>query len=338
MVLKSFYRFDMEVFLDDSWIGFGGIGRFSSEVNRRLSCSGRFHLDGNPASPLALFKLSKFVPKGAITFFPGYLPPLFSKGQFVFTIHDLNHIDRSENSSLLKKLFYHLVVKRGCKKAYKVLTVSEFSKNRIIEWSGVSPDKVVNVGNGVDKNFNSSVEPYDLGSSYFLCVGNRKAHKNEGRVVEAFAHANIDQSIQLVFTGLPEDSLKSLIFQYNLANRVTFIGNVSEDILPSLYKGARGLLFPSLYEGFGLPVLEAMACGTPVITSNCTSLPEVAGNAALLVDPLNTQELWIAIERLEKDTILREYLVEKGFERARLFTWERTAQKVQEVLDSARNT
>jgi glycosyltransferase involved in cell wall biosynthesis len=338
MVFKNFDGLNMEIILDDSWLGFGGIGRFSSEVNSRLFFSRRFCLNGRPASPTSIFKLSKFVPKGAITFLPGYLPPFYPRGQFAFTIHDLNHIDRPENSNLLKKLFYRVIVKRGCRKAYKVLTVSEFSKKRIIEWSGVSSDKVVNVGNGVDKAFNSTVESYNLGSPYFLCVGNRKAHKNEARVVEAFAHANIDESIQLIFTGLPTDPLESLISQYGLKGRVTFMGNVSEDTLPSLYKGARSLLFPSLYEGFGLPVLEAMACGTPVITSNCTSLPEVAGGAALLVDPLDTQELQVAIEQLEKDTILRENLVEKGFERARLFTWERTAQKVQEVLDSAQNT
>lgn len=327
----------MEVLVDTSWSGYGGIGRFSSEVNNRILYSGRFRLSGNPASPLVAFKLSRFVSRGSFAFLPGYIPPLFPAGRYVFTIHDLNHIDRPENSSFLKKLFYRFVVKRGCKKAYKVLTVSEFSRNRIVDWSGVSPDKVVNVGNGVDESFNSSVEPYDLGTPYYLCVGNRKAHKNEARVVKAFAQSDIDKDIYLVFTGAPEPSLETLIQEHNLSSRVKFMGNVTEEELPSLYKGARGLLFPSLYEGFGLPVLEAVACGTPVITSNCTSLPEVAGDAAILVDPLNTQELQEAIERLEHDTLLRNELIKKGFERVKHFTWEKTAQKVQEVLDSARN-
>lgn len=327
----------MKIFLDDSWSGVGGIGRFSGEVNKRLSCCGRFHLDGNPASPLSVFKLSRFVSKGAIVFFPGYIPPFFASGEFVFTVHDLNHIDRPENSSFLKKLFYRFVVKRGCKKSYKVLTVSDFSRRRIVEWSGVSPGKVVNVGNGVDKKFNSDVRPYYFDKPYYFCVGNRKAHKNEVRVVEAFSKADICEETHLFFTGASESSLEAVIQKYNLSSRVKFLGSVTEEELPSLYKGARGLLFPSLYEGFGLPVLEAMACGTPVVTSNCTSLPEVAGDAALLIDPLNTQELQDAIERLEKDSSLREKLVAKGFDRAKLFTWEKTAQKVQEVLNSARN-
>lgn len=255
----------------------------------------------------------------------------------MFTVHDLNHIDRPENSSFLKKLFYRFVVKRGCKKSYKVLTVSDFSRRRIVEWSGVSPGKVVNVGNGVDKKFNSDVRPYYFDKPYYFCVGNRKAHKNEVRVVEAFSKADICEETHLFFTGASESSLEAVIQKYNLSSRVKFLGSVTEEELPSLYKGARGLLFPSLYEGFGLPVLEAMACGTPVVTSNCTSLPEVAGDAALLIDPLNTQELQDAIERLEKDSSLREKLVAKGFDRAKLFTWEKTAQKVQEVLNSARN-
>lgn len=327
----------MKVVLDNSWLGLGGIGRFSFEIIRRLPYDDKFWISGNPASPLVAIKLIWFVSKSSVAFLPGYIPPLFSRGRYVFTVHDLNHVDRPENSSFLKKLFYKFVVRRGCKKAYKILTVSEFSKKRIVEWSGVSPEKVVNVGNGVDESFNPDVAAYNLGKPYYLCVGNRKAHKNEARVVEAFAHAHIDEDIHLVFTGETEPSLEKLVQELNVFSRVKFIGSVTEEELPSLYKGARGLLFPSLYEGFGLPVLEAMACGTPVITSLCTSLPEVAGDAAILVDPMQTPELQDAIERLEQDASLRHELVAKGFDRAKLFTWEKTAQKVQEVLDSAKN-
>ncbi|MFW3616925.1 glycosyltransferase family 4 protein [Billgrantia antri] len=327
----------MKIVVDKTWFGLGGIGRFSEEVINRLSYDSDFNLKCNPASFKSSLKLSRYCKKHMVAFLPGFVPPVVSSGCYIFTIHDLNHLDRPENSSLSKRLFYRFVIRRGCKKAYAILTVSEFSKKRIVEWAGVSSNKVVNVGNGVDKNFNSEVMPYSLGTPYYLCVGNRKVHKNEAKVVEAFAQAEIDEGIHLVFTGASEPSLEAMIQENNLSSRVKFMGNVTEDELPSLYKGARGLLFPSLYEGFGLPVLEAMACGTPVITSNCTSLPEVAGDAAMLIDPLDTQELQDAIERLEQDTSLRDELVAKGFDRAKLFTWEKTAQKVQEVLDSARN-
>ncbi|MCE8040711.1 glycosyltransferase family 4 protein [Halomonas daqingensis] len=327
----------MRIVVDKTWFGLGGIGRFSEEVIARLSYDADCKLSCHPASFMASAKLSRSCKRNMVAFLPGFVPPAISFGSYVFTIHDLNHLDRPENSSLGKRLFYRFVIRRGCKKAYAILTVSEFSRKRIVEWAGVSSDKVVNVGNGVDKSFNSDVIPYNLGTPYYLCVGNRKAHKNETRVVEAFAQADIDEGIHLVFTGASEPSLEAMIQEHNLSSRVKFMGTVTEDELPSLYKGARGLLFPSLYEGFGLPVLEAMACGTPVITSNCTSLPEVAGDAAMLVDPLDTQELQDAIERLEQDASLRDELIVKGFDRAKLFTWEKTAQKVQEVLDSARN-
>lgn len=328
----------MKILVDKSWFGFGGIGRFAEEVVSRLSYDGEFRLVCRPASFLAAIEFSWRCNKNTFTFLPGFIPPLMPRGDYIFTIHDLNHLDRADNSSLAKKVFYNFVIRRGCKKAFLILTVSNFSRQRIISWSGVSPEKVINVGNGVGSSFSENVRSYDLGAPYFLCVGNRKGHKNEVRVVEAFAQANIDRCTHLVFTGEPEQRLTETIDQYNLGSRVVFIGNVDEEVLPSLYKGARGLLFPSLYEGFGLPVLEAMACGTPVVTSNCTALPEVAGDAAILIDPLNTYELQGAIERLEKDTALREQLVEKGFERAKLFTWEKTAQKVQDVLDNAVNS
>ncbi|WP_211598129.1 glycosyltransferase family 4 protein [Halomonas caseinilytica] len=323
----------MKILFDESWSGGGGIGRFANEISVRVAFDERFVASSKPASPSVSIKLIRYVRKGCVTFLPGYIPPFFARGNYVFTIHDLNHLDRPENTSVFKKLFYRFVIKRGCKKASKIVTVSEFSRGRIIEWSGVAPNKVVNVGNGVDKRFNPSVVPYSLGVPYFLCVGNRKAHKNEARVIEAFSRANVDERVALVFTGMPEESLEKLVEDNGLHGRVKFLGVVSEETLPSLYKGAKGLLFPSLYEGFGLPVLEAMACGTPVVTSNVTSLPEVAGDAAILVDPLDIGELKRAIECLEHDSKLRCELVFKGYDRVSYFTWEKTARKVKDVLD-----
>lgn len=327
----------MKVIVDKTWFDLGGIGRFSKEVISRLSYDADFKLNCSPASLMSAIKLSWCCRRKEVVFLPGFVPPVVSCARYVFTIHDLNHLDRPENSSLAKRLFYRFFIRLGCKRAYAILTVSEFSKKRIVEWSGISPDKVINVGNGVDKSFNSSIKPYNHGAPYFLCVGNRKTHKNEARVVESFAYSDINENTHLVFTGAPVPFLEELIQKHSLTSRVKFMGNVTEEDLPSLYKGARGLLFPSLYEGFGLPVLEAMACGTPVITSNCTSLPEVAGDAAILVDPHSTQELREAIECLEHDPSLRNELVAKGFERVKFFTWEKTAHKVQEILDSAKN-
>lgn len=274
---------------------------------------------------------------GQVVFLPGYIPPLFSSVPFVFTIHDLNHVDRPENSSWLKKLFYRYIIWGGCQRASLVFTVSEFSKQRIVAWAGISPDKVVNVGNGVDESFHIDVPPWLPGFPYVLCVSNRKLHKNERRLVLAFASAKIDPSIRLVFTGDATAELLALCGDLGIVERVHFAGRVSEAALPQLYRGAICLAFPSLYEGFGLPVIEAMACGTPVITSNTTSLPEVAGGAALLVDPESVTEIQKAIERLAKDQSLRQTLRQSGLEQAQRFSWNETARKAGEALERVAN-
>ncbi|HOO40830.1 MAG TPA: glycosyltransferase family 1 protein, partial [Syntrophales bacterium] len=138
--------------------------------------------------------------------------------------------------------------------------------------------------------------------------------------------------IRLIFTGNPNEKLMSLARNLDVEKRVEFMGRVPEGDLPGLYRGALALIFPSLYEGFGLPVVEAMACGTPVLTSNTTSLPEVAGDAALLVDPTSVEQIKGGIERLCSDPELRRMLSEKGLQRVKLFKWENVADKVKTVL------
>jgi glycosyltransferase involved in cell wall biosynthesis len=221
----------------------------------------------------------------------------------------------------------------GCRKAFRVLTVSEYSRQRIVTWAGIDPDRVINVGNGVDERYCVDVTPYQPGFPYLLNVGNRKAHKNEVRVLEAFARANIDPAIHLIFTGHANDALLALSRRLGVEDRVVFAGRVAEAELPQLYRGALMLVFPSLYEGFGLPVIEAMACGAPVLTANTTSLPEVAGNAALLVDPLSVEQIAAGVERLCVDDVLRDALRQKGLKRAAQFSWDDVAAKVKAVLD-----
>ncbi|EBS4609317.1 glycosyltransferase family 1 protein, partial [Salmonella enterica subsp. enterica serovar Altona] len=279
-----------KVLMDISWSNKGGIGRFTDEISKLLCDISKEELYRKCASPLAPLGLAVNIflrKKTDVVFLPGYIPPLFCSKKFIITIHDLNHLDLNDNSSLFKRLFYNFIIKRGCRKAYKIFTVSNFSKERIVAWSGVNPNKIVTVYNGVSSLFNADVKPLNLGYKYLLCVGNRKTHKNEKCVISAFAKADIDPAIKLVFTGNPCNDLEKLIIQHGLSERVKFFGFVSEKDLPSLYKGSLGLVFPSLYEGFGLPVVESMACGIPVLTSLTSSLPEVAGDAAILVDPLS---------------------------------------------------
>jgi len=193
----------------------------------------------------------------------------------------------------------------------------------------------VNVASGVEASYKPEGETFGFPSSYFLSVSNRKPHKNEFRLIEAFARANLGCEIQLVFTGDSNADILRWVEERGVGSRVTFIGIVPEEKLPSLYRGATALVFPSLYEGFGLPIVEAMACGTPVITSNTTAMPEVAGDAALLVDPRSVEQISRAMEQIVTDTSLRQRLRDTGFRQARQFRWSKTAEMVHDVLSSA---
>lgn len=319
---------------DARWLGDHGIGRVSRILDERL-CLPHLEISGKPSSPFDPFRLfiaMLKLPKNSAVFSPGYNAPLFVVRPYIFIVHDLNHIDRPENSNLFKRMYYRFIMLRACRNAFRVLTVSEFSRQRIISWAQIPEMHVVNIGNGVDSCYMPNVNPYTPGYQYLLCVGNRKAHKNEGRVLEAFAKAKIDSGIRLLFTGNVNEQMMSLCQQLGIENRVVFMGRIPEEDFPGLYRGALGLVFPSLYEGFGLPVIEAMACGTPVLTSNNTSLPEVAGDAAILVDPLSVEQISTGIECICSDMNLREKLIERGIQQARKFRWDTVTNNVQNAL------
>lgn len=325
----------MIIKFDPRWSGDHGIGRVSRILDAQL-CLPHLAISGKPSSPLdplRLFFAMLKLPNNCAVFSPGYNAPLFVVRPYVFTILDLNHIDRPENSSFFKRLYYRFIMRRAAHKAFRVLTISEFSRQRIIDWSGIDPCRVVNISCGVDSCYTPNVAPFASDFPYLLCVSNRKAHKNEPRVVEAFAKANIDSDIRLYFTGNVNEQMMSLCQQLGIQDRVVFMGRIPENDLPGLYRGALALVFPSLYEGFGLPVIESMACGTPVITSNTTSLAEVAGDAALLVDPLSIEQISTRIEWICTDMNLRETLIERGLIQAKKFNWDMVAYKVKIVLD-----
>jgi len=191
-----------------------------------------------------------------------------------------------------------------------------------------------------DKEFTHPVrERYGLGENpYLLYVGNIEPRKNLSVVISAYAEMLKSRELRskprLVIAGADSglcNDVFALPSRLGLSQRVSFIGPVSDEELPLLYAGASVFLFPSLYEGFGLPVLEAMACGTPVITSNVTSLPEIAGDAAVVIDPVNTRELIDAMIRVLTNEALAKELRQKGLDRARRFTWEETARQTLQV-------
>ncbi|MGK5027413.1 glycosyltransferase family 4 protein [Janthinobacterium sp. RB2R34] len=325
----------MKIYFDSRWIGDHGIGRFARVIEQNFKLES-VRVTGKPTSALdpirlLFFSLLKTI-KGDCLFSPGFNAPLFFCRKFIFTVHDLNHIDRPENSSFFKRLYYKIILKRACRKAFRILTVSEFSRRRISEWADVDLECIVNVGNGVDSSYNFNVKPYQPGYSYLLCVSNRKDHKNEPRILEAFSQAQTDQAIRLIFTGQENAAMLALCDQFKVSHRVVFLGRVAEEDLPGLYRGAIALVFPSLYEGFGLPLIEAMACGTPVLTSTTTCLPEIAGDAAILVDPLSVSQIADGIAELCSNATLRDDLREKGLLQGAKYSWNETVRKIDQVL------
>ncbi|WP_326517976.1 glycosyltransferase family 4 protein [Acinetobacter sp. CAAS 2-6] len=288
-----------KIIFDTRWFGEHGIGRFSKEVYDE-NIFKPIKLRGNPVSIFDVFKLTLYLLFHRDFFYsPGFNAPLFFLNRTAITLHDLNHVDLDANSSFLKRLYYNLILKRACRKCAFIVTVSEFSKNRIIDWSGVNSDKIKVIYNGVSEAFHPNVKAYEPGFPYIFIVGNRKLHKNEDRALRAFAQANIDKKIKLLLSGNPSEQLINTAKECNIEDHIIFLGRLSEDQLASLYKGAICLLFPSLYEGFGLPVIEANACGIPVITSNIGALKEITEeNFNTLVNPKSIIEIKEAIENL----------------------------------------
>ncbi|EPO5772674.1 glycosyltransferase family 4 protein [Pluralibacter gergoviae] len=321
-----------KILFDARWIGEHGIGRFAKEI-REIDLDIRdIKFPWKPTNPFDTLLVSIYLMFNKGLFFsPGYNAPFLFQKRCIITVHDLNHIDIPYNTSRLKKIYYELVLKRACKNAHCILTVSEFSKKRILEWSKRDAKDIYVVGNGVSSEF---FEIKNIPKeNQILIVGNRKAHKNEAMALRAISESCIPNTVKVIFTGNETPELNSIIKKQGLSNRVIFKGLLSNEDLASEYRKSLFLLFPSLYEGFGLPVIESMACATPVIASNTTSLPEVSGEAALLVNPEDIQDIKRRIERLYNDKSLRLELSEKGLLNAQRYSWSKTRMIVKKIID-----
>ena len=283
---------------------------------------------------------------GELLWSPGTTGPL-RVGKQVVTIHDLAPLDHPQWVKGRFGAWYRWLVPKLIRKVRHVIAVSEFTKERILAATGVGPKKITVVPNGVDERFapKGHEEVQHLRRSlgipsgrYILSLGTLAPRKNLPRLLQAWnaVQATLDEDIWLVVAG---STGERIIFPDmplgSLPPRVRLTGYVSDDDLPSLYSGAIALVYPSLYEGFGLPVLEAMACGVPVITSNQSALADVAGQACILVDPHDCAAIADAIGRMVTDPVLRRELAQAGRPQAQPFTWQRTAEMTWQVLQEA---
>jgi len=324
----------MHILFDTRWIGNHGIGRFAAELFRRLP-----GVEPLPAGPRKLSPTDPIWLTRTITrlhpdlyFSPGFNPPLRSSVPFVFTIHDLIHLKVAAERNLVKQVYYELVVKRATHRAARVVTISEFSRRRITEWAGIPEGQASVIGVGVSAIFNPDGPRRQHRKPYLLFVGNSKPHKNLGRLLEAFAISRLSNDVDFILCAPDEPATSGLIRQFGLDDSITVTGLLSDEALAECYRGALALIFPTLHEGFGLPALEAMACGTPVLTSSLTSLPEVTGDAALIVNPYDVEAIAAGMQRLVEDTNLVAELKQHGLARAKLFSWDDVAGRLMKVF------
>jgi glycosyltransferase involved in cell wall biosynthesis len=327
----------IETLYDARWVGNHGIGRFASELQKLLPGLVSFQARRPPWHALdpMLLGAALWGAKPRLFFSPGYNSPLGWPGRFVFTLHDLNHLRIADNSSRAKRAYYRYIIKPACHRAECVLTVSEYSRHEIAEWAEVREDKIVNVGNGVGQPFSPHGEKYDPGYPYLLYVGSRKPHKNLSRLLRAYSIAGVHKDVFLLISGEADRQMATEVTRLGLDGHVVFRDLSADQHLAAAYRGAVAFLFPSLYEGFGLPPLEAMACGTPVLTSNVCSLPEVVGDGALLVDPKDDADIAYGIKRLVEDREVCASLSARGLLRAKKFTWAESARKTRRALELA---
>ena len=277
---------------------------------------------------------------------PHYNAPLLYPGKLLITIHDITHILYERYRRAWKSQVYASpMLRAAAHRAEHLFTVSEYSKRKLVEHLNIEPDKITVIYNGVGSQFSPGDHDqsreevrarFGISLPYILYVGSLKPHKNIEALLQAYALLSPGRTpdLQLVIVGKGNPGNANLSgLAASLGIRPSFVSDANDDELVELYRAAEVLVLPSFEEGFGLPIVEAMACGTPVICANAASMPEIAGDSALLFDPNDSQDLHRALLNILSSADLRQSLRERGFIRARHFTWRQTAARHIPIYD-----
>ena len=279
--------------------------------------------------------------------FTHFNAPIFYNRPYIVTIHDLtlSFFPGKKMTNIFHRFAYHIVIKNVTKKAKQIIAVSENTKKDLIKALKIKPEKISVIYNGVNPKF-GDVDPtprpdlmkkLGLQKPYFLYTGVWRDHKNIVGLIKAFDAFNKDVGSQynLVITGPHNptyNEIPNTIRDLKIEDDVHLVGLVAEADLFGLYKNALSYIFPSFYEGFGLPPLEAMQCGTPVAASNVSATPEVCGEGnALFFDPYNAEDMKNAMKTMATDPSVRQRLVDNGFERVKFFSWDKMTREVLNV-------
>lgn len=283
--------------------------------------------------------------------------PIFTSLPLVVTLHDIIYMESSYfkilkgTGTLYQKfgnLYRKIFVPKIVKKSKKIITVSHFEKNRIGQFFGMANSpKLTAVYNGVSEHFKKITdqaelkrvkEKYNLPDHYFFFLGNTDPKKNTKGTLKAFSDylKATDSDIKLVMLDYDRDELEKLLIEINdrsLINNILLTGYVTNTDLPAIYSLCEVFLYPSLRESFGIPMLEAMACGVPVITSNTSSMPEIAGDAAMIIDPFKPEQITDALMQITTNKSLKNKLIEKGLQQSAKFSWNAMAKDVLEIYN-----
>jgi len=277
-----------------------------------------------------------------------WLPLVTPKCKKIVTIHDLAFLNYPEYFGKGIANYLKYSTRNAIQKADKIITISQYSKNDIIVNYNVNEEKICVIYHGYDRIFDIQRNPetsrrilnkYNISHEYLFFLGDLHLRKNPIRSIDAFQQfkGKHQTDHKLVIAGR-SDYLADRIFAHANNNKikehVVFTGYIDRNDLPYLMSSATALLFPSLFEGFGIPLLEAMASSTPIITSNITSMPEIVGDAGILIDPYDANSIEAAIEEIVFDRSKREYLIAAGLKRANNFSWDKTAKETLEVFNS----
>jgi len=319
-----------------------GVDKYSQEIDKRLDVKkikSRRYLSLREA-----YQLSRVV-RGESDVI--HLPnqhfaryALFLKNPFIVTVHDLVRCCFGFDRETITERILLKLDTRGIKRASRIIAVSQNTRDDLIKYLKIPDGKISVIYNGVNHNIFKLYNTKLLDKPYILYVGAERPRKNLERLFEAFAELKTGfPELRLVKVGpsgrsqrFRRDTMRKLA-SLGITQEVIFVNHVSELDLAYYYSSAALLAYPSLYEGFGLPPLEAMACGCPVVTSNNSSLPEVVGEAGIMVDPHNTDSLTQAMRQVLTDSELRDNMIRKGLEQSKRFSWEKTAEQTLEVYE-----
>ncbi|PIE35249.1 hypothetical protein CSA56_05015 [candidate division KSB3 bacterium] len=285
-----------------------------------------------------------------VYFFPSSVVPLtYQPANSVVTVHDVAFLFFQDHFSPLLRRWLTIATERSVRKARKVIAVSEATRQDVLIYYGIEPEKVVTIHHGVHERF-TPCQPeivevikkkYSLNRPYIICVGTLQRRKNIPRLLHAFYLLKQKYHLPhiLVLAGqkcpdLPENDIFATLERLSLKHDVIWTGYAGSEDLPPLLTGAELFVLPSLYEGFGMPVLEAMACGIPVACSNTSSLPEVLGEAGITFDPYSVEHISETIHHILTHHELRMELREKGLARSTHFSWQRCARQTLDILES----